>query len=311
MRIARFFSKYGLEMFLAVSGIWAITEKFQKLTPETASLTLFLAGIVFTIYKIRDSLTEMKTDTATTQKALQQLVQEVNVLQGDSYLRELVELGRTINNDEPHLLAGHNATRSVYDHAATLLKGLRHLHLRDSQEFVVREKYIINDLLHALIKALPAPSVWLGVTHLTHGWDKDDADPGFREFRDEMHQRIKRGELIVLRVYWVGGDDISDKLRDNLLEEAAAGVKVGILRGSDPPSDLTLIYSLKPGSVTFDETTARESLRRDGSPICAMAFRTRRKRSLDSLDVYAPGAPEFRELALQFDQAWRSREPFE
>jgi hypothetical protein len=298
-------SKYGLEAFLAVSAIWVVVQKFDTVT-KSLGFAMFLGGIVFSIYKVRTSVEQLVSDSATIQERLTELGHEVDVLQGESHFRQFAEAAREIDqHKEPHLYAGHNITARVYDHAARLMRGLRQLQRRESNEFRVEEQYVINDFLAMLAEALPAPSIWFGVTHLTTGWEDQDADPGFVQFRKAIRRRSKAGELRVLRVYCANNEH-TPALKQHFNGETAAGIQVVALDGDDLPPDLSLLYSLPEDAPMpiFDRATEPSNVMTDATAICALEFRTRSGRSLDGIYFYTPSSDNFRRLQNQFDRAW-------
>jgi hypothetical protein len=305
-RLFRNLSKYFIELVLAVSGLLAIIQVFKKADlPATLGLTVFLAGVVAAIYRIRTATDEAQLQLKNLHEAIGKLNNQVTSLlidQDSSYLeRTLKEIERT---KEPHLYAGHELASNVYDYARSLVSELKRHRERQAKTVEISEKYVINDLIASVASALPKDSYWLGITHLTTGWDSE-SDPGFHELVKTMNARSKSGELTVLRLYCTESLKELVPIQSHLDSAVSAGILIRILAGRQRPTDMSLLWGPIPDSVNLANKSAPASELDKGSAICGMRFETRGGRSLTTLTLVSPDSNDFRVLRLEFDQYWQ------
>jgi hypothetical protein len=305
-RLFRNLSKYFIELVLAISGLLAIIQVFKKADlPATLGLTVFLAGVVAAIYRIRTATDEAQLQLKNLHEAIGKLNNQVTSLvidQDSAYLRRTLTLIERAK--EPHLYAGHEVATTVYEYARLLVSDLKRHRAREAKTVQIDEKYVINDLIASVASALPKDSYWLGITHLTTGWSSE-SDPGFQELVRTMNTRSKSGELTILRLYCTETLKELVPIKPDLDSAASAGIRIRILAGRDRPSDMSLLWGPIPDSVNLVNKPEPASELDRNSAICGMRFGTRGGRSLDRLTLCSPDSDEFRHWVLEFDRYWR------
>jgi hypothetical protein len=215
----------------------------------------------------------------------------------------------------PHIRAGHRIASDIYKDITRFVNELKRFRDNQSQFISVKENHVINELLFHIAASLPPNSVWLGVSHLTVGWEESKADPEYRKFVRIVQDRSKKGELKVMRLYCVASRQEIDEIRTHLQEECAALIGVRTLMGRDVPRDMSLLWlhsDLQSIHLQPAEDRLVSRIRDlEVKAICGMEFHTWQHRSLNKMSLYSPQSDDFDRLANEFDDYWSKGTVFE
>jgi pimeloyl-ACP methyl ester carboxylesterase len=213
----------------------------------------------------------------------------------------------------PHIQAGHHIAKDIYEWIRQFVKRLRDFRDEELDTLSIEENYVINELLYVIAESLPPHSIWLGVSHLTFGWQETDADPKYRKFVQKVQERCRKGDLKVMRLYCAPSEEDLKSIRNHLDLERAAGIAVRTLTGEDVPRDMTLLWSASDyfpldGSIDQPARLLQYNQGHNAEAICGMEFHTWLRRSLNRMSLYSPRSSGFEKLATDFDDYWGRKE---
>lgn len=276
-------------------------------------LGVLLAGVVIALREIRErhqSLDERLNGVAL---AAQLALQYGSAI---SLISEAISEAEKNPQDIPHIRA---VSRTLQQYALTIIperaRGL-HALLSQRQFLTLLEYHFLNDFLRKLVEELPQGSSWFGITHLTEGWLKETAEPGYRDFAETMQERCEARDLRVLRIYCYQKDKDLEALHAHLAQEKEKHLVVRTLSLSEFfPPDLSLIWPVVP-SLT-DPAPFENSLEpvrfftdRKIEPVSALEFTAGAGRLLREFKIYVPRSPQVLFLQQQFAEAWRKAIPW-
>jgi pimeloyl-ACP methyl ester carboxylesterase len=225
------------------------------------------------------------------------------------------DLRAFLGSQVPHIQAGHRIAANTYEDIRRFVRELKSFRDDQKDSLLVQENYVINDLLYLIANSLPPQSIWLGVSHLTTGWQESDADPQYRQFVDKIQERARRGQLKVMRLYCIASEKELEDIRGHLEEECAAGIMVRTLIGDHIPRDMSLLWLASDSQNLALQASEGRPVRhlRDSEvkPICGMEFHTWQRRSLNKMSLYSPPSGDFNLLAQEFDDYWKHGKVFE
>jgi hypothetical protein len=295
---------------------------------RTFGFAALLGGLAVALREIKDKHA----------KILEQLVEiqeETKEIAGTA--RAAIQLGSVVSliaeslnkaEQQPSLLSHVRAGGKALQHYALKILRDRAVNLQSlaqqGQYLRLIEYNYINDFLTNLADILAmesgtqTPATWFGITRLTEGWLKENAEPGYRDFAEMIQRKSRNKQLCVLRIYVYENDHEFKDIQGHLHDEIQAGITVRTLRwspnvGEEAP-DLTLIW---PPTDAFSCDVLRGfpnpvKLFTDKKipPICGIAFDTTAGRLIKELRVYAPESVEISALQTHFVKAWAMATPY-
>lgn len=174
-------------------------------------------------------------------------------------------------------------------------------------EYHVVDKFLLN-----LMRALPANSVWLGVTRLqsADAWSKQSAEPSYISFQDLVERRTRERTIAFFRLWAFDADARAREAESVLRQQSEAGLQLRITVAPEIP-DMSLIWVPKSspmkkmdGRIDFESIFTKLVGAMEFEPLCGIEFKTRSGKELDGMTIYAPNSDPFAALRIRFKQHW-------
>ncbi|WP_281557913.1 hypothetical protein [Thalassomonas sp. RHCl1] len=307
----------GVGAFATIIGLILISFPIEDSYPVTEELKgvvtilgigTFLTGVVLTLYKLYEEISEIRALVQEQNKhidekvsiELQDIKKKVSKVTHYTEILELRSKSAELNlpTDAAALPAkafGAALVNLMSERLPKLETYLRDLEGGGSPS--IEEYPLIDGILQEIGKRIPDNMYWAGISALNNPKAWANKTEEFDEFRNRIHRKSKTEKMKVKRLYWFPNLENVESMKPVFESDLEHNLELKILVTPKQPEDISVIYQIpKEGDISMES-----------KPICGFIFDNENGSDLAKIRLVC--AEEAKSLSQRFFHYWEQGTP--